>query len=98
MCGDYWVLTRESLINVYEETLIREALKKGYNVVIDSTNLNPKTITKWKNIALEFNCNLQFKEFIIPYNEAIKRDKSRNLIVGEDTIRSFYLKYYPGYL
>lgn len=47
MCGDYWVLTRESLINIYEETLVKEALNKGYNVIIDATNLNPKTVTKW---------------------------------------------------
>lgn len=75
MCGDYWVLTRESLINIYEETLVKEALNKGYNVIIDATNLNPKTITKWTKIASDFDCDLRFKEFIIPYMEAIKRDK-----------------------
>lgn len=98
MCGDYWVLTRESLINIYEETLVKEALNKGYNVIIDATNLNPKTVTKWTKIASDFDCALRFKEFIIPYMEAIKRDKNRHLVVGEDAIRSFYLRYYPDYL
>lgn len=30
--------------------------------------------------------------------EAIKRDKNRDLQVGEDTIRMFYRKYYPEML
>lgn len=32
------------------------------------------------------------------YNEAVKRDKNRDLQVGEDTIRMFYRKYYPNVL
>lgn len=98
MCGDYWVLTRESLITTYEELLVREALKKNYNVIIDATNLNPKVLSKWTSIAQELNCELKIKEFIIPYLEAVERDKHRDLSVGEDTIRMFYRKYYPELL
>ena len=98
MCGDYWVVSREPLISMYEELLIKTALQQGYNVIVDATNLNPKTIQKWKDLAKEYNCDIQFKEFIIPYTEAIKRDKNRNLVVGEETIRTFYRKYYPDVL
>lgn len=72
--------------------MIKEALSNGYNVIIDSTNLNHKTKAKWEKLAANF------KEFIIPYKEAIKRDKHRNLQIGEDTIRMFYRKYYPDLL
>ena len=98
MCGDYWVISRESLISQYEELMVKTAINNGYNVIIDATNLNPKTISKWKSIAKELQCNLEYKEFIIPYKEAIKRDKNRELQVGEDTIRIFYRKYYPDIL
>lgn len=98
MCGDYWIPSREKLINILEESTITSALKQGYNVVIDSTNLNPKTKAKWKEIALNFDANIEYKEIVIPYHEAVKRDKNRDLQVGEDTIRMFYRKYYPEML
>lgn len=98
MCGDYWVPSREKLISIYEKLMIEEALTNGYNVVIDATNLNPKTKAKWEEIASKFNANIQYKEIVIPYYEAIKRDKNRDLQVGEDTIRMFYRKYYPEML
>lgn len=98
MCGDYWIPSREKLINNYEELMVKGALAYDYNVIIDATNLNPKTKAKWKEIASNFNAKLEYKEFIIPYKEAIKRDKNRDLQVGEDTIRMFYRKYYPELL
>ncbi len=98
MCGDYWVPSREKLISIYEELMIKEALANGYNVIIDDTNLNPKIKAKWEKLAADFNAKLEYKEFIIPYKEAIKRDKDRNLQIGEDTIRMFYRKYYPDLL
>ena len=78
--------------------MIEEALTNGYNVVIDATNLNPKTKAKWEEIASKFDADLQYKEILIPYKEAVKRDKNRDLQVGEATIRMFYRKYYPELL
>ena len=86
MCGDYWIPSREKLINTLEET------------IIDATNLNPKTRAKWEEIASNFDANIEYKEIVIPYKEAVKRDKNRDLQVGEDTIRIFYRKYYPELL
>ena len=54
MCGDYWVPSREKLISIYEKLMIEEALTNGYNVVIDATNLNPKTKAKWEEKVMEF--------------------------------------------
>lgn len=98
MCGDYWIPSREHLINIYEELMIRNALTNNYNVIIDAANLNPKTKRKWEDIAKEYNAELEYKEFIIPYHIAIERDKHRDLVVGEDTIRTFYRKYYSNLL
>lgn len=98
MCGDYWVPSREKLINTLEESIVTSALKQGYNVIIDATNLNPKTKAKWEEIASNFDANIEYKEIVVPYKEAVKRDKNRDLQVGEDTIRMFYRKYYPEIL
>ena len=86
MCGDYCIPSREKLLNTLEET------------IIDATNLNPKTRAKWEEIASNFDANIEYKEIVIPYKEAVKRDKNRDLQVGEDTIRIFYRKYYPELL
>ena len=95
MCGKYWVLSREDLISKYEESMINIALAHNYNVIIDATNLNPKTMSRWRGIAANFNVKLETKEFYIPFKEAVKRDKNRDLQVGEDVILGFYRRYYP---
>lgn len=95
MFGKYWVPNREPLVSHIEEECIVEGLTLGYNVVIDATNLNPKTMAKWERIASNFNVNLEVKEVVVSIEEAIKRDKNRPLEVGEETIRNFYKKYYP---
>lgn len=78
--------------------MIKEALSNNYNVIIDATNLNPKTRAKWEGIASNFDADVKYKEILVPYKEAVKRDKNRDLQVGEDTIRMFYRKYYPDML
>ena len=39
--GKYWVPSRECLVTQIEQFMIKEALLKRYNVIIDATNLNP---------------------------------------------------------
>lgn len=98
MCGKYWIPSREDLISKYEESMVNIALAHNYNVIIDATNLNTETISKWRRIASNFAAKFETKEFIISYEEAVKRDKNRDLQVGEDTIRMFYRKYHPDML
>ncbi len=98
MCGKYWTPAREDLISKYEESMINIALAHNYNVIIDATNLNPKTLNKWRRIASNFAAKFETKEFFISFKEAVKRDKNRDLQVGEDTILGFYRKYYPEQL
>ena len=43
MCGDYWIPSREKLINTLEETTITSALEQGYNVI--KLGLNGKKFT-----------------------------------------------------
>lgn len=98
MSGDYWMPHREQVITLAEITMIEEGLRRGFNIIIDDTNLNPKTMEKWQEIASKFNCEIKVKEFIVPYQEALERDRNREFPVGDDTVRMFYKRYYPDML
>lgn len=93
--GDYWIPEQEDLISDYEEFQVRKALDRGYNVIIDATNLNPKTQKKWIDIAAEYAIVPEWKEFIISYKEALERDVNRSRPVGKKVLRDFFNRYYP---
>lgn len=92
--GLYWIPSQESYISDLEEFAVRAAIKRGLNVIIDATNLNPKTQEKWRNIADETKSSIEFMEFYVPFKEALKRDKNRERSVGEKVLENFYKKYY----
>ena len=93
--GKYWVPEREKYISEVEEFQIRSAIKNNLNVVIDATNLNPKTIDKWNNLAKELNAEIEYKLFPIDIKIALERDKNRERSVGKKTLLRFFEKYFP---
>ena len=93
--GDYWIPEQEEYISDLEKYHVTRALERGLNVIIDATNLNPKTIAKWKQVAKQFSIEPEWIEFTITYQEAIERDSKRERPVGKGVIRDFFNKYYP---
>lgn len=94
--GKYWIPEQEDYISDVEEFEIRAAIKRGLSPIIDATNLNPKTIDKWNKLASELNVELETIALpYVPFKEALERDKNRERSVGEKTLKSFYLRYYP---
>lgn len=95
--GEYWVPERENLVSKIERDNIISAIEMGWNVIIDATNLNPKTIAKWEALADEYKCELEYKEFWIPFHEAIERDQNadRKHKIGFKVIKGFYDRYKP---
>lgn len=98
--GDYWVSEREDLVSKIELYNIKTAIEMGWNVIIDATNLNPKTIAKWEALADEMQCEIEYKEFWIPFHLAVERDQNpdRDHKVGYKVIYDFYKKYKPELL
>jgi len=108
MLGNYWVPNREKLVDQMEYRLVTLSLYDNYNVIIDATNLNPKTINKWKNLVEWWKDNfdegdvpelqIEFKEFKISLRKAIWRDWWRGArgdrSVGIKVVKQFYKKYY----
>ena len=96
-CGEYWVTSREDYITDLEVFAVKNALARDLIPIIDATNLNPKTIAKWKKIAEEYKADIEWIEVVVPYSEALKRDSNpgRTRPVGKKVLRSFYTRYYP---
>ena len=100
MLGKYWVLSRESLVSNIKEDLVKNAMNRGYDIVVDNMNLNPKEILFWKRIVDENNQDvdsytyeIEYKDFFIPLEECIRRDAMRPNPIGEKVIRETWKRY-----
>ena len=71
-------------------------MEEGFEIINDATNLNTKTRHKFENLAKQYNYNVEYKEFYVPLNVSIERDKNldRDHHVGEEVIKRMYQKYY----
>ena len=86
MFGKYWVLEREELCNEIEDKAIAYAMVRGFEVVIDDMNLNPKTLEHIKELVLnvDSNTDIRYKLFNTPLVECITRVEKRNSSLPED--------------
>lgn len=96
MFGEYWLPKRESLVESAEYSIAEEAAFYGWNIIIDDTNLNPKYIKVWKELADEFKYEIEYKEFKVSLEQALEWDSKRENPVGENVIKGFYKKYYEN--
>ena len=98
MLGKYWVPSREALVTEIEYYMIHESLNFGYEVIVDATNLNPKTIKKLEEFKSK--ASLEYKELNTPFWLCVWRDWKRGLFggrrVGYKVIKQFYDKYYKN--
>lgn len=92
--GEYWIPDQEDYISDIEEYGVRSAINRNLIPIIDATNLNPKTIRKWENLAKELDCEIEYKQFYIPFKEALERDANREQSVGKKVLRKFYERYF----
>ena len=86
MFGKYFVLEREELCNIVEDKAIAYAIVKGFEVVIDNMNLNPKTIEHIKELVLNVDskADIIYKLFNTPLTECVTRVEKRNASLPED--------------
>lgn len=100
MLGVYWVTKREPLVSEMKQYLTQAAMDRGYDIVIDNMNLNPKEVAFWKKVV-ELNnedpdgykYEIEFKDFFIPLEECIRRDAMRSNPIGEKVIRETWKRY-----
>ena len=95
MLGKYWVPSREKLVQHIQEEALIEALERGYDIVIDNTNLNEKVLDNYHALVIDHgNHAIEYKDFFdTPLSVCIERDKNRDVQVSEKIIRNFYNNY-----
>ena len=95
MLGKYWVPNREPLVQHIQKEALIEALDRGYDIVVDNTNLNKKVLDNYRVLVIAHgNHAIEYKDFFdTPLSVCIERDKNRDLQVTEKVIRNFYNNY-----
>lgn len=89
-------LTEDVVIAARNE-IIKAALRKGWSVISDDTNLKSRNVRDLLKIADKCGAEVKFQDFTdVTLNECIKRDASRSRSVGEDAIRDQYDRYIRG--
>lgn len=84
----------EKAVTQMQHAMIRAALNDGRDVIVDDTNLNPRTVDSLKAIAKETGAELKRLGFTdVPLRECIARDAKRERSVGEDVIRTMWERY-----
>lgn len=77
-----WHGKREGQVVGAEKHMVREALAGGYSVIVDDTNLRPKTLKMWEdfyclNVSGHEVVNMHKPPFNVPVELCVQRDKQR---------------------
>lgn len=84
----------EGMTQEVQKTIAKELLHNGVNVIIDDTNLNPRTLDVWKGVAKECNVPLEIKDLTnVDVETCIGRDWGRGEKVGYHVIKKMALQY-----
>lgn len=81
----------EAFTREMRDRVVHAALNSGRDVIIDDTNLSPKTMADIERLANSPQYTLEIKDFTdVPLETCIKRDLQRTKSVGEAVIRRMY--------
>lgn len=88
----------EGLTQDASKVLAETFLTRGVNVIIDDTNLNPKTVQGWKELAKSTKSKIEYQDLKTSMEECLVRDASREVKVGSHVIVGMALTYgrYPN--
>lgn len=85
----------EKIVTKVQDAVIRAGIADGRDVVVDDTNLNPKTRARLAHLAEECGASLVSNcDFVdVPLRDCIERDLRRERPVGEHVIRRMWEQY-----
>lgn len=92
----------ERRVTILELAAVSAGLNAGYDVVSDSTNLNPLKVQALQAIASEVLATIEYRDFSIGLDAAVFRDEDRTFdggrSMGRRAITWFFDNYIPdGY-
>lgn len=76
----------EDLITNSQEWIAFCAYRKGKNIILSDTNLNPNFRKHWEGFLKDLGFEVEIKDFPVTVEEAIKRDQQRTRSVGYSVI------------
>jgi len=97
MLGKYWVPSREYLVTLIEDNMIRIGLSNDYNVIVDATNLNENTIKRLEKTARLTKSEIKFITLKAGVTRSFIQVLWRTLLGGKfisyKVIKGFYNRY-----
>jgi len=102
MMGEYWVPERENtgIMKTLRASFLGDMMQKGWDIVIDNMNLNPKDWEFYEGMVKTHNqtfpqlqYEVEYKDFFTPVEECIRRDAMRPNPIGEQVIRATWKRY-----
>jgi predicted kinase len=84
---------KEKLVVECEYNMAQEAITRGFDVLVDDTNLNPYHKNRYENLARMADAEFEIIEIDTPIEECIRRDSLRERSVGEEVIRNMAKKW-----
>lgn len=99
--GDYIRSVTEQVVIAVRDASIRAALRSGWSVISDDTNLRSGTVRDLMKVANREGAEVEFKDFTdVDVETCITRDVARfddsPGLVGEDVIRDQYNRFLKG--
>lgn len=91
-----WQGKKEQVVTESEKAIVRNCVSKGYDVVVDDTNLSPSVQGMWENLAHELAVPLVKKDFTdVDISTCIQRDHQRTgkAHIGRAVIEGMALRY-----
>lgn len=102
MMGPYWVPERENtgVLKTMRIAFLNTLMGKGWDIVVDNMNLNPKESAFFEDVIKEHNTKnpanvytLEYQDFFTPVDVCIARDAKRENPIGEKVIRDIWRRY-----
>lgn len=84
---------RESEIHKIQMEIMHAVAKTQQNIVIDNTNLNPRTRNYYRQFARDYGYTYHEVKFNAAISDLIKRDEEREKRVGRDVIMTMALRW-----
>jgi len=94
--GYHFSKENEKFVKALRDTIIKQGLTAGKNVVVDDTNISKRHNSRITDLSREHfkktgvKVEVETKEFDISLEEAIRRDAKREKPVGKTTITKMY--------
>lgn len=88
----------EQLVTIIQDFQLNKLVSKGYDVVVDNTNLRARDVKSLAGIAKKHGAQVRFLDFPVDYataqeRDALRQDKGEHY-VGFDVVKGFFERFH----